>query len=99
MIRMFIHLKFIMSLVQQGPITFTFGFIFFFKFYHAIIYGSIFVCLQLSTCIHDFFWIPINYFARFAVAAILDCYNSYCFGIMVGLSDHALQSWINHNDS
>lgn len=53
MIRMFIHLKFIMSLVQQGPITFTFGFIFF-KFYHAIIYGSIFVCLQLSTCIHDF---------------------------------------------
>lgn len=55
MIRMFIHLKFIMSLVQQGPITFTFGFIFFFKFYHAIIYGSIFVCLQLSTCIHDFF--------------------------------------------
>lgn len=29
MIRMFIHLKFIMSLVQQGPITFTFGFIFF----------------------------------------------------------------------
>ena len=29
MIRMFIHLKFIMSLVQQDPITFTFGFIFF----------------------------------------------------------------------
>lgn len=35
---MFIHLKFITSLVEQGPITFTFGFIFF-KFYHTLYYS------------------------------------------------------------
>lgn len=98
MIRMFIHLKFIMSLVQQGPITFTFGFIFFSNFttlLYMVLFSFVYNCLR----VYMIFLIPINCFARFAVAAILDCYNSYCFGIMVGLSDHALQSWINHNDS
>lgn len=61
-----------------------------------VLFSFVYNCLRVYMI---FFWISINYFARFAVAAILDCYNSYCFGIMVGLSDHALQSWINHNDS
>lgn len=60
-----------------------------------VLFSFVYNCLR----VYMIFLIPINCFARFAVAAILDCYNSYCFGIMVGLSDHALQSWINHNDS
>lgn len=54
-----------------------------------VLFSFVYNCLRVYMI---FFWISINYFARFAVAAILDCYNSYCFGIMVGLSDHALQS-------
>lgn len=60
-----------------------------------VLFSFVYNCLR----VYMIFLIPINCFARFVVAAILDCYNSYCFGIMVGLSDHALQSWINHNDS
>lgn len=50
MIRMFIHLKFIMSLVQQGPITFTFGFIFFSNFttlLYMVLFSFVYNCLRV----------------------------------------------------
>lgn len=52
MIRMFIHLKFIMSLVQQGPITFTFGFIFF----QILPRYYIWFYFRLSTIVYVYTW-------------------------------------------